>query len=107
MPTQQAYIEGFVKRAADYGYSQQEALNILKQASPDPLPQPGRPSGVARNSTPLSEGQKYHLDPSQTWEKHLERRAYQAAKGMKETIHPPSSEIKGVLGKLKSLLRRK
>jgi len=82
---QQAYIEGFVKRANEYGYNQEEALYLLKEA----------------------EGQKYHLDPSQTWEKHLERRAYQAAKGMKETIHPPSSGIKGVLGKLKSLLRRK
>lgn len=29
---QQAYINGFVKRAADYGYNQQEALTILKQA---------------------------------------------------------------------------
>jgi hypothetical protein len=37
MTTEQAYIEGFVKRAADYGYSQEEALNILKQASPETL----------------------------------------------------------------------
>jgi hypothetical protein len=30
---QQAYIEGFVKRANEYGFSNQEALSILKQAS--------------------------------------------------------------------------
>lgn len=34
MTTQeQAYIEGFVKRAAEYGYSEAEAVNILKEAS--------------------------------------------------------------------------
>lgn len=32
MNTQQAYINGFVKRAAEYGYSQQQAETILKQA---------------------------------------------------------------------------
>ena len=37
MNSQQAYIEGFVKRAGEYGYSQQEALNFLKQASPETL----------------------------------------------------------------------
>ena len=30
---QQAYINGFVKRAAEYGYRKEEALNILKEAS--------------------------------------------------------------------------
>jgi hypothetical protein len=30
---QQAYIYGFVKRAAEYGFSENEALNILKNAS--------------------------------------------------------------------------
>jgi phage-related protein len=30
MNLEQAYIEGFVKRAADYGYSQEEALGLLK-----------------------------------------------------------------------------
>ena len=34
MTTQeQAYIEGFVKRANEYGYSEAEAVNILKEAS--------------------------------------------------------------------------
>lgn len=30
---QQAYIEGFVKRASEYGFSEEEAINILKAAS--------------------------------------------------------------------------
>jgi hypothetical protein len=30
---QQAYIYGFVKRASEYGYSEQEAINILKAAT--------------------------------------------------------------------------
>jgi hypothetical protein len=34
MNTQQAYIEGFVKRANEYGYSAQKALELLKQAEP-------------------------------------------------------------------------
>ena len=33
MSTQQAYINGFVKRAAEYGYSRQQAATILKQAN--------------------------------------------------------------------------
>lgn len=33
MTTQQAYINGFVKRANEYGYSEDQALNILKEAS--------------------------------------------------------------------------
>jgi hypothetical protein len=33
MNTEQAYINGFVKRATQYGYSQHEALNILKAAA--------------------------------------------------------------------------
>ena len=32
MNTQQAYINGFVKRASEYGYSQEQALGILKEA---------------------------------------------------------------------------
>ena len=30
---QQAYINGFVKRAADYGYNEAEAISILKQSN--------------------------------------------------------------------------
>jgi hypothetical protein len=33
MTSEQVYINGFVKRAADYGYSQEGALRILKQAN--------------------------------------------------------------------------
>ena len=32
MDTQQAYINGFVKRAADYGYSEDQAIELLKSA---------------------------------------------------------------------------
>ena len=32
MSTQQTYINGFVKRAAEYGYNEYEAINILKAA---------------------------------------------------------------------------
>jgi hypothetical protein len=32
MDREQAYIEGFVKRAAEYGYSQGDAMELLKQA---------------------------------------------------------------------------
>lgn len=37
MNTQQAYINGFVKRANEYGLNTSEALHILKQASPETL----------------------------------------------------------------------
>lgn len=33
MSAQQAYIEGFVKRAVEHGFSQNEAMYILKQAN--------------------------------------------------------------------------
>ena len=36
---QQAYIEGFVKRASEYGFSENEAVNILKEASVADAPQ--------------------------------------------------------------------
>jgi hypothetical protein len=32
MIREQAYIEGFVKRASEYGYSESEALDVLKLA---------------------------------------------------------------------------
>ena len=32
MTTQQAYIEGFVKRANEYGFNQQEAISLLKES---------------------------------------------------------------------------
>ena len=33
MTAQQAYIEGFVKRASEYGFSEAEAIDILKNAA--------------------------------------------------------------------------
>ena len=33
MNTEQAYIEGFVKRAMEYGFSQNESLELLKEAN--------------------------------------------------------------------------
>jgi hypothetical protein len=33
MTTEQAYIEGFVKRASEYGFNEDEAVGILKEAS--------------------------------------------------------------------------
>ena len=38
MSTEQAYINGFVKRAAEYGYSEDEAVNILKRANTQNMP---------------------------------------------------------------------
>ena len=32
---EQAYIEGFVKRASEYGFSYNEAINLLKQSAED------------------------------------------------------------------------
>lgn len=32
MTSEQAYVDGFVKRAAEYGFDETEAMNILKQA---------------------------------------------------------------------------
>lgn len=56
MSTQQAYIEGFVKRAVEYGLNKNEAIKILKQANAlniapkqDPMviaPTPGAPSHI-------------------------------------------------------------
>lgn len=33
MTTEQAYIEGFVKRAAEYGFNENEAIEMLKEAA--------------------------------------------------------------------------
>ena len=38
MHTQQAYIEGFIKRAAEHGFSAREAMYILKSAESEPAP---------------------------------------------------------------------
>ena len=36
---QQAYINGFVKRASEYGINQNEAIELLKSAGPQVTPQ--------------------------------------------------------------------
>jgi len=58
---QQAYIQGFVKRASEYGYSQEEAVNILKKATAADAPEyqkaPGLMQGLknyASNVNPIN-----------------------------------------------------
>ena len=34
MTSEQAYVDGFVKRASEYGFNTQEALSLLKTAQP-------------------------------------------------------------------------
>lgn len=72
MKTQQAYVEGFVKRAAEYGFSKNEAVKILKQANAlniapkqDPMviaPTPGAPSHLP----PVKTTYDYPQQPSVT-----------------------------------------
>ena len=45
MTTEKAYINGFIKRAADYGVNPQQALNILKQADAGQLALPSSGGG--------------------------------------------------------------
>jgi hypothetical protein len=45
----QAFIEGFVKRASEYGYSEFEAINLLKAA--DAVPIQDSPMNVAAKNT--------------------------------------------------------
>jgi hypothetical protein len=40
MSTQQVYIEGFVKRASEYGYSESFAIELLKTAKKAPEDHP-------------------------------------------------------------------
>lgn len=37
MTNQEAYVNGFVKRAAEYGFNDFEAIELLKSASPETL----------------------------------------------------------------------
>jgi hypothetical protein len=56
MSVEQAYIEGFIKRASEYGYSRAESINIFKEANmqtmtpkQDPMvipPTPGAPPHI-------------------------------------------------------------
>ena len=49
MNTQQAYIEGFVKRAAQYGYKRGEAISLFKQAAMAKAPVPEVPQTQPAN----------------------------------------------------------
>jgi hypothetical protein len=71
MTTEEAYIEGFVKRAAEYGYNQQEALNILKQASPELAKQAFLGEPAYKDIPDLSEEELKNLSYSDLKE-HLE-----------------------------------
>ena len=72
MSAQRAYIEGFVKRASEYGFSKNEAVKILKQANAlniapkqDPMiiaPTPGAPSHLP----PVKPTYDYPQQPSVT-----------------------------------------
>jgi hypothetical protein len=50
MTTEQAYIEGFVKRAAEYGFNDEEAFEILKEAAKKGAPkaEPGFKNDLKR-----------------------------------------------------------
>ena len=64
MNTEQAYINGFVKRAMEYGYSQKEAMDILNKLA-EPIafkkPAPAAAKQKALGSV-RSEGLKNLLD---------------------------------------------
>lgn len=50
MNTQQAFVNGFIKRASQYGYSEQEAIELLKNSGVvdnDSVTQPGQKSFTA------------------------------------------------------------
>ena len=46
MTSEQAYVDGFVKRAAEYGFDETEAMNILKQAMAE-MPMAGKAKAPA------------------------------------------------------------
>jgi hypothetical protein len=57
MNTEQAYIEGFVKRASEYGFSRNEAVSLLKQAAPIPMA-PGMLRALAPEARALASGEQ-------------------------------------------------
>ena len=54
MNTQQAYINGFVKRAAEYGYSEEDALGLLKKADTQDPMQLSPAAGAAPTKQPYT-----------------------------------------------------
>jgi hypothetical protein len=70
MSTEEAYIEGFIKRAAEYGFSFDEALAIFKNAAdlPDGVPAVPLSALDSRNSKnpakPMPRGPAPKINPA-------------------------------------------
>ena len=77
MNTQQAYIEGFVKRALEYGLNENEAVNLLKSAMDSVETQPVNQPGIEFKTTAPG------LNPGPTTPPQSKRR-------LGGTIKPPS-----------------
>ena len=70
MTSEQAYVDGFVKRAAEYGFDETEAMNILKQAvaempmaSKTKAPPPRVPNSIKGNANDIANRIKKPLVP--------------------------------------------
>jgi hypothetical protein len=70
MTTEQAYVDGFVKRAAEYGFNESEAMNILKQAAAEmPMagkakaPAPKIPNSIKGNANDIANTPKKPVVP--------------------------------------------
>lgn len=70
MTSEQAYVDGFVKRAAEYGFDETEAMNILKQAMAEmPMagkvkaPAPKIPNSIKGNANDVANTPKKPLVP--------------------------------------------
>lgn len=80
MNTEQAFVEGFVKRASEYGYSESEAIQLLKAANApasvsmpsrvsvmsQPRPTPQLPAAIADPGMYQRLGVKYDGNPNYT-----------------------------------------
>lgn len=70
MTSEQAYVDGFVKRAAEYGFDETEAMNILKQAmaempmaSKGKTPPPKVPNSIKGNANDIANPPRKPLVP--------------------------------------------
>lgn len=75
MTSEQAYVDGFVKRAAEYGFDETEAMNILKQAMaempmaskskppPPKVPDPKVPDSIKGNANDIANPPRKPLIP--------------------------------------------
>jgi len=83
MNTQQAYINGFVKRANEYGYSDNQAIELLKHA--------GLMDTMAAKLAPISDKLKDFMTPRTTIENFSSLQpdsTYQFYKGDKRLPNP-------------------